>query len=70
LLDALVYMWRMVQPLRGLDPYPPEILESAGKNVVHLPWVPKPEYVRELDRRMQLSRAGGRPAGRIKGWND
>jgi hypothetical protein len=70
LLDALVYMWRMVQPLRGIDPYPPEILESAGKNVVHLPWVPKPEYVKELDRRMQLSRSGGRPAGRIKGWNE
>lgn len=70
LLDACVYLWRMVQPMRGMDPYPPEVLESHGKNVVHLPWVEKPAYAQELERRMQQARTGGRPAGRIKGWND
>jgi hypothetical protein len=70
LLDSLVYMWRMVQPLRAMDPYPPEILESKNQNVVHLPWAEKPGYVQELDRRMRDARHGGRPAGRIRGWNE
>jgi hypothetical protein len=41
LLDALVYLWRMVQPVRNQDPFPPEYIDKADRGVLFLT-PPKP----------------------------
>jgi hypothetical protein len=66
LVDAAIYLWRMVQPLRGMDPYPPEILEVNSIDMVLPPWEPKPDYMQELDKKVVSIRGN---EGRIRDWN-
>jgi hypothetical protein len=39
----LVYMWRMGQHLRSVDPFPPKLHDRYAEGVMHLPPEWKPE---------------------------
>ena len=74
---AGVYLVRYIdQHVQSVNPKPPEYLErmraaeSNGAMLERAPWQTKQPYEYELERRIQYAQTGGRPAGRIKGWDE
>lgn len=61
LLDALVYLWRMVQPIRNQNPTPPDFLDKNEPGVV---WMTPPQSVSHDVKKLRDVFGGKRSAWR------